>query len=388
MTLLALIALTFAAYAEDAHLGAIRTALDTLRQAPRKSAGPRDSGPELTLAKHNLRDWIGSRLTAMTSQVDERELEYTLNSDLRQAKLLCSDRTSDQQTCYLNAIRFRRSGAFLIAQTGVEIECGFDESAYLYSWSEEGWRRVWQTEQNTYTERGYQPQTIQAVHVSPYNKANDYLVLTLGTQSWCSSAWHTVYYRVFRLGPDLESPPIIDKAESAFLGDEASIQGSVARDEALVEFTGHSIDSGVLTRKSVRHFRIDPDGAKRVDPLALSPRDFVDEWLTHEWKQAAVWSESAKRASMRDFHAKLHKEFVSGEFIYPTMHCPLRPDVWQVGVDFGEASPATTYFLVRWRPPFEFRMLEVAEHSWQECTEEDRRADDEPRTLFPLQDGK
>ena len=388
MTLLALIALTFAAYAEDAHLDGIRTALNTLRQAPRESAGPRDSGPELTVAKHNLRDWIESRLTAMTSQLNERELEYRLNSDLHQAKLLCSDRTSDQQTCYLNAIRFRRSGAFLIAQTGVEIECGFDEPAYLYSWSEEGWRRVWQTEQNTYTERGYQPQTIQAVHVSPYNKANDYLVLTLGTQSWCSSAWHTVYYRVFRLGPDLESPPIIDKAESAFLGDEASIQGSVARDEALVEFTGHSIDSGVLTRKSVRHFRIDPDGAKRVDPLALSPRDFVDEWLTHEWKQAAVWSESAKRASMRDFHAKLHKEFVSGEFIYPTMHCPLRPDVWQVGVDFGEASPATTYFLVRWRPPFEFRMLEVAEHSWQECTEEDRRADDEPRALFPLQDGK
>ena len=53
---------------------------------------------------------------------------------------------------------------------------------------------------------------------------------------------------------------------------------------------GLSIDGGILARQDVRHYRIDGPNAKRIDPLALRPRDFVDEWLTHEWKEAAFWS--------------------------------------------------------------------------------------------------
>jgi hypothetical protein len=39
------------------------------------------------------------------------------------------------------------------------------------------------------------------------------------------------------------------------------------------------------------------------------------------------------------------------------------------------------YFLVRWRPPYHFTMVEVSGHPKPACTEEDREAD-EPRTLF------
>ena len=69
------------------------------------------------------------------------------------------------------------------------------------------------------------------------------------------------------------------------------------------------------------------------------PRDFVDEWLTRDWREAAFWSESANRGSIRNWHTKLHKGYVSGEFIYPAMHCPKTPDLWQVGVDFSDPFP-------------------------------------------------
>jgi hypothetical protein len=41
---------------------------------------------------------------------------------------------------------------------------------------------------------------------------------------------------------------------------------------------------------------------------------------------------------MLELHGKLHKDIVSGVFIYPTMHCPSTPGMWQVGVDFSDPS--------------------------------------------------
>lgn len=280
----------------------------------------------------------------------------------------------------------------MILQTGVGIECGFDESAYLYSWTDEGWRRVWQTEQNTYTEREYKPQTIEAVLVSSYSQTNDYVLLTLGWQSWCLSGWHDVYYRAFRLGPDPSAAPLVDGDEYAYIAVDPPIQGSITRDDILIEFTVHSIDGGVLIRKAIRHYKIERDGVKRTDPLALTPRDFVDEWLTNNWRAAALWSEAPGRVNARDWHKKLHQDSVAGEFIYPTMHCADTPDVWQVGVDFShpptpsDETPKGTYFLVRWRPPYQFTMVEVSDHPSQNCLEEDRELDDESHTLFPIQD--
>ena len=68
------------------------------------------------------------------------------------------------------------------------------------------------------------------------------------------------------------------------------------------------------------------------------------------------------------------------------MHCPRSPDLWQVGMNFSplETSPAkesSEYFLVRWRPPYHFTMVEISDHPKPGCTEEDKEAD-EPRTLF------
>jgi hypothetical protein len=45
------------------------------------------------------------------------------------------------------------------------------------------------------------------------------------------------------------------------------------------------------------------------------------------------------------------------------------------------------YFLVRWRPPYYFEMLDIRDKPWAECAESDERAD-EARTLFASQEGR
>ena len=80
-----------------------------------------------------------------------------------------------------------------------------------------------------------------------YNKANDYVVLTLGSESWCQSFLHDVYYRAFRLGPDPEARPLVDGADWARIDDDPPIHGSVTVNDVLVEFT--AADSPLDTKR-------------------------------------------------------------------------------------------------------------------------------------------
>ena len=50
-----------------------------------------------------------------------------------------------------------------VSLTAVGISCGFDESAYVYAWDGQRWRRAWEHERTTYTPKAYLPQIIHDV---------------------------------------------------------------------------------------------------------------------------------------------------------------------------------------------------------------------------------
>jgi hypothetical protein len=389
LVLAALLCFCGSCFAADPTLHDLRLTLESMRGKQLVGSRPRGAVPQLTTAKHQLRDWVDIRLKTFARDGDVGALERSLNSDLRTEKLFDAGQpdsdTWELRMGFLGELTIRRQGIFLVLQTAFTIQCGYDESAYVYSWTDEGWRRIWQNEQDTYTEKDYKPQTLVAVSISPYSQANDYVVLTLGRESWCASNWHEVYYRAFRLGADQQARPLVDGSAFAFVVDDPPIEGVVTNQEILVEFTVGSLDGGVHSREAIEHYRFDEHGAKRIDPLALGPRDFVEEWLSTTWTDAAHWSESAGRALMRDRHEAWK---MTGEFIFPTMHCPRTPDLWQVGIRAYESAtkgqpPPSAYFLVRWRPPYRFSMVRVSDHPFPGCTEEDRETDEEHPTLFP-----
>ena len=393
--LLALVlALNPVAHAGDTLLDAFRTTITSMRGKPPGFGGPRGATPALTTAKHQLRDWIESRLAAAPNRGGKYRLQRQLNSDLRAAGLTC-DYEPGPQACpdwfllgYAGQVTVRRQRGFLVVTTRVGIECGYDESAYIYSWSPEGWRRVWQTEQNTYTREKYQPQNLHAVWISPYNRDNDYLVLTLGSQPWCTSNWRDVYYRAYRIGANLQAEPIIEGSGLAYLGaHDPPIQGSISRNDVLVEYTTSGAD---FTREAIRHYRIGRDGARRVDPLALNPGDFVLEWQSLDWKEAGRWTEEQNRKKLSELHERLRKLSLFYENVPPVKHCAA-PDLWQAAIEFahdpdsGKAPPADQYFTVRWQPPYRFTMVQASDRPSPECTKDDPRANDPARTLFPIQ---
>jgi hypothetical protein len=282
--------------------------------------GPRGATPALTVVKHALRDWVEARMVGLAQDGDLSELERGLNADLRKVGAICgrwqSDGTCPEWTLlgYLGDLKIQRAQGFLVVETGVGIECGFDESAYLYAWSDEGWRRVWQNEQNTYTEKEYQPQKILSVMVSPWNRANDFLILTLGRQTWCQSNLHEIYWRAYRLGPDPLAPALVNGSEFAWIGDERVFHGSVSANDVLVQFQQANPDS---SQPAVRHYRIEGGTVKRIDPLALSPQAFVVEWMDTPWKESAHWAEDPNRGTLLDFHDKFKGQIYRATLIRP-----------------------------------------------------------------------
>lgn len=372
----------------------LRNTLLPLRAQAYARPDTRGATPALASAKSQLRDIIENRLGRLTPTGDEVAFTEQLNSEIKNADLLCSDSSEgcnpppDRGFSGIGfvgevEVQFQSNRTLVVVQTAFGIECGYDESAYLYEWEQDRWERRWQTEQNDYSSKGYLPQTIHKVLVSEAAPTTDErLVLTLGSNPWCTSNWQGAYYRLWRIG---KTAPrlLLNKAEVAFLDNDPPVNGRVVSPtNAYVEFRTHSIDVEVHNREAVRHFVVDGSRIVRADPIALSPRSFVDEWLNHNWQESSAWSDR-NNSSLLTWHRRLHNNHISGQFISPTQQCGRNSNLWQVSVrlDAPTTAPTDTHFIVRWEPTDRFRMVRISDQSSSECT--NQRSDvDESKTLL------
>lgn len=386
--------------AESAALVEIRTLLAPMRAKPFDVHGPRGATPVLTDVKHKLRDWIESRLHEFRNEDEVQAFARELNAEIRSAKLSCDwDAVPREKGCpdrgrpgYLGNIRLDFGEAFFIT-TAVGIDCGFDESAYAYSFINGRWRRFWQSETNDYVAARYVPLNFLGILLSwqdYLNKGADpnvRLLLVLARDpAYCESNWHNVYYRVWQLRIDRpEEKLLLDGGEEAFLG--SWVDGVVNPQDVLIEYPTHTTYTDFLVRPVIRHYVLRGGKLEREAPLALTPRDFADEWMHTDWAVSSQWTSAGVSASsLSRMHRK--ENFEGGEYT-ATMYCEKRPEHWQVGLVWMDLDGNTMvdkkhlYFLVRWLPPYRFSMTGVSDRPWTGCTEEDPGADEE-RTLFPV----
>jgi hypothetical protein len=368
----------------------LRILLEPMRAHASENLESRGATPGLTVVKHRLRDWIESRLTPLTRADEEVVLAFQLNQELRDAKLACDYHAAtsvapcpDQTLVgYIGEIAIHRDGGFLIVETAVGIQCGTDGSAYIYEWKNERWQRIWETEQNDYSEKRYLPQWLLAVLISPANyeegaDRKQHLVVTLGKNPWCSSNWQTVYYRVWLIQEGTPARLLLDENEWGYVAEPP--RAAVWPDDILIEYAIGSVDGDVHSRRQIRHYVLKIGSLQRVDPFVLGPRDFVDHWLQGPSPEIAARTPATIRAAERNWERRFKGPY---GFIQPTRHCTDRPDVWQVGVTEALKDSPLGYFLVRWRPPYEFSLVGISDHPLPGCTKADPNAD-AFRTLFP-----
>jgi hypothetical protein len=363
-------------------LSALAATLQSLRGGSLDLLAPaRGATPQFTAAKHELRDWIESRLPA--PPLDPDQLALTLNAELRAAGLFCGEEASSTPCPQFNTAGFlapitvRWVNSFLVVQTGLDIICGSDDSAYLYEWKDSRWQRLWESERNTYTEKGYDPQTLTGVQVAGNPVRDGLYVVTLGHEWWCSSNWHRVYLRLWHVKSGEPPRLVLDRTRPAYFADMPPIRASLTGEDLLVQYTVGSIDGGVHSRKVVEHYHLTGPTATRIPPVALRPIDFIDEWVKTEWVVSQFWTEPIAGGSFLAAHRRYSAKdaFPDGAYFDRTQHCPATPDRYQV-----QLGPA--YFLVRWRPPYNFTLLDVATRPWPACNQPAPNADAKPLPLI------
>jgi hypothetical protein len=331
------IALVGPGAAQDRPLETLRTTLVSLRPHHDERPDTRDATPELTVVKYQFRDWIESHLVGFSPTDQDRALLATLHAGLRDAKLFCEDECVPSYLGFVDDVQIYREREFLVVQTGVGIRCGYDESVYVYAWSGTAWNRVFTSEQDVYTKERYQPQTIHALHISEPDSAGRRLILTLGSRPGCSSAFQPVYWRIWR-----DSKLLLEESKFANVGEDPPIRGSVTAEEVNVEFSLGGTGWG-FPWKAVRQYSIHAEQARQSGPTVLTPRDFVEEWLDATGRKDGT-----------------------GDFPDPPAQCPANPTLWQISTRLTR-DPQRTSFLVEWKQPYEFRMIQVSQEAEPLC---------------------
>ncbi len=327
-------------------------------QAQRLHApGWRGESPLLTAFKHEVRDWVESNMTGDIS--DPARFATSLNSVLKEAGLLCPDGrcAADNNLGLLGEVEVSsptQDPNWLQVETAVGIMCECDQSIYLYERRDGRWNRRFETEQNGYGRSHYRPQWVRG-ELSPPDSDGHRLFLTVGFNPACFSVWQEGYFRVFRVGA--RTTMLLDWEQAMFnIGED--VNQKVEADEALVEFGSSGIEPGFV-RRHVLHFKIEGDSAKRIEPLALQPQDFVDEWLSQKWASIAEWTEP----KLNPIHSKLRRVGVE-EYAF-AQPCASRPGEWQVAVNFEKLGKY--FFLLHDRGDHRYRMLDVSHDRQPGC---------------------
>jgi len=361
MKRLALILLPFFAAAQDARLAAIRGTVLGMRRFSVQHQEVRGGVPEVTVAKHELRDWIEASLATFPRNGDTAALTETFHTGLSAAKLFCDNDSDCFPTAFgfLDEIQIERQGDFLVAQTavGVGIRCGYDYSAYIYRWMGGKWQRIWENEQNDYSANAYLPQLLHSVKISDPGPDGKRLILTLGTQAGCLT-FKDVYYRVWRLGTQT---PLLDKRELLYDEGDPPVAGKIQPEDLRIEFSAGGGGYGD-PHKAVRHFEIHGTAIQQIDPIAPTPRDFVEEWLAAPTKESAGLAESP---ALQKWYRELHRDDDEGDFPDDPVNCRSDPELWQIGTH--RQDEPSHYFLVRWHRPDRFTMVDIGDRPLQAC---------------------
>jgi hypothetical protein len=276
-----------------------------------------------------LRDWIEAQLPQRQgATADLSRLEATLQNSLWGSGLMEPDKPAPADigpegpgVGYVG-FEFKMlpellNSLFVIAS--VTVECGSDEAIYLYHFEDGGRTRVF--EDHPKSKWGYTSATFELS------------------------------------GPDSKGRRLGGDDEPAFV---------LKPDELIIELRYFSTDAGIRTNIYRYNFK---KGVQRLDPVALQPQDFAEEWLTRPWGEMQPRS----AADTKKWHERLHADYVFGNYT-AAIPCP-NLDRWLVAMDIktiGDKKlpdPLRAYFLLRDLGNFRYRVKAVAESRPVGCTD-------------------
>jgi len=159
------------------------------------------------------------------------------------------------------------------------IPCGSDSVLFLFRY-EDGWRLVLDWERNDFA-RVQEANGWFAWHVSMPDVHGSFLVVTSDISTSCNSNWQWLRWRVDRVNRGgRQAEKIAEGEDQVYVGNDDFLETEVTPNGFCVRYDTGSADLGRLVRNRRLDYRVDGRGdITRLEPVASTPRDFLDEWL-------------------------------------------------------------------------------------------------------------
>jgi hypothetical protein len=230
------------------------------------------------------------------------------------------------------------------------IMCGEDTMLLVYALHQDKWRRLLRWQSGKYGEiSGAFGDFFEYVVISK-PLANVPLVVVAHGRPWCTSGWSSFDLDVLQVAQGGNSPRLLLHREASY--------NRTADPAAVLRKTSHGFQLRVrnmsvafeqlFLQPVIYSYSIESNRLRRVQPVAVNGRDFVDVWLQSSWTDASKWSESGNTSSLQAEHAKFEalQESGNGTFSFgPVRSCATDPSRFQVELDHD--SDASFYYQIR-----------------------------------------
>jgi hypothetical protein len=255
----------------------------------------------------------------------------------------------------------------------VGVRCGGDQAVYGYQFDANGWARV--ISDHPTSDSGYG----STIELSGTDFQGRRLLLIVGERVQCASAWMDMRYSVFRMASDAAVPPVslLSGEHGFWMGnDPEGLIFALKPDELIIELLDSSVDGGIHNRTQIHRYNF-VDTVKRLEPVALQPQDFAEEWLTRPWDEMR----SMSLPETQKWQGKFRNEAMEYSNVVP---CAAKPDRWSIGFKITDVEgkalpePLEVNFLVRDLGNYRFEMEAVSDSEFEGCPGEGAPSDKHP----------
>jgi hypothetical protein len=232
-----------------------------------------------------------------------------------------------------------RSGydpGILVIATQLWIPCGADPNSaiYVFQGRVREWKLVLATDADFDSGGDDQVSGMQYQLSRPDTHGKWFLAIAHSPPA-CGPTPASLRYKILLPGPSADEPQVVlDHREPLDPKFQPPFRLQVDEDWfAVTRGKERKLDGepGV----SIERYRISGDQISRLRPLALKPEDFLDEWVSLGWDEAARWSTRSADADLQKWHARINAlayDSTEIEFVQPCPEQPSSDKVWLAGL--------------------------------------------------------
>jgi hypothetical protein len=254
------------------------------------------------------------------------------------------------------------------------IMCGKDTMLLIYERQSGKWRPIlrWQSGRYTEVSGAFGDFFEYVVVTSPVS--NVPLVAVAHGRPWCTSGWSEFHLDVIKTARNDAQQQVLLHREEGYnrTVDRAAVllktpQGFQLRVEDMSLDFVH-----LFVEPVIYNYLVSGDTVRRVQPVAVNGKDFVDVWLKSDWTEASEWSAKDKVANLKKDHARFEgsqKAAGGSMFSFGAVRsCAKDPTRFQVELD--EDSGDSIYYQIR-EGHDSFTMLSASTRSDPGCASAD-----------------